>query len=112
MAVLAESRRTPAIKVSVAALVVAAAALVLAVLPFQHQTGSPAKSAISMPSVLGMAEPDAISRLSSLHLVVSSEPKQSLNVSRGIVFAQEPAGGSRTVNGQTVHLVVRVARSS
>lgn len=99
---------TRASVVSGAALLVALVALVIAVLAFQHKPHSQPEtsSGVVLPNVIGLAQPEATSRLTAIGLQSRAESRQDVNVPNGVVLSQVPLAGAKLPKGDTVTIFV------
>jgi serine/threonine-protein kinase len=68
---------------------------------------APSSAAISVPSLVGQAEPDALDEIKRLHLASTILARQnSTKYPRGVVMEQQPPAGSRVREGRQVSLIV------
>jgi serine/threonine-protein kinase len=102
------SVRTRASVISGASLLVALAALVIAVLAFQHKPHSQpgTSSGVVLPDVIGLAQPEATSRLAAIGLQSRAESRRDVNVPNGVVLSQVPLAGRKLPKGGTVTIFV------
>jgi len=73
-------------------------------------TVSKGKAPIEVPSVVGIAQPNAESTLKSLRFTVSITSGYSETVSSGAVISQKPSAGSTAYSGDTITLVISKGR--
>ncbi len=68
---------------------------------------APSSAAISVPTLVGQAESDAIDETKRLHLVATVLARQaSTRYPRGVIMEQQPKPGSRVREGRQVSIIV------